>query len=497
MPEPKAFALIKTLTRGETRTVSLAYGPKNGKAMGEQLFNVLRKMEFYDQATVLNRLGSISQSRLAKELNNLYDRILLELAGRDQQMIPSVRFGRLLKEVKFLIGRGLLDLAVSRLTKARQIAENAELFNEMLQLIVEERSVYHKTHRQGKVKSALSLREEERRVLRSIEIANSYASVYDQLQELMVERGRIRDATQVKELDAIMDNALLDSGSHEDSIRATYFYFKVHQRYHDLLGNWEEVKGYTQQILALYEANESFMLESLGTYVETYYRYLNSLLLLDPNGDEFTATLSAYRAIGTSKLFEQAYNRDLQSKYFTIYYHLELNRALTIKAYKDAFELRAEIWSHFEANQQWITLDERVVAHINMSVISYYNGYLKGALADVNFVLDVDERRVRKDILSFAKIFAMILHFDLGNTSYFEYLSRSTYRFMNKRDMFFNLEQVLYRFLMHVYKNVNNDKERREALEDLRSKLIALRENPRNRVVFDSFDFTGWVERQL
>jgi hypothetical protein len=103
---------------------------------------------------------------------------------------------------------------------------------------------------------------------------------------------------------------------------------------------------------------------------------------------------------------------------------------------------------------------------------------------------------IRQDIQGMARIFNLILHYELGNSDSLEYFVKSTYRFLLKRNRLYKVESIVLNYLR---KNANlfSQREVIESFKKLREELVPLSQDPFEKKAFEEFDLLSWLESKI
>ena len=101
----------------------------------------------------------------------------------------------------------------------------------------------------------------------------------------------------------------------------------------------------------------------------------------------------------------------------------------------------------------------------------------------------------KEDDFVFAKIFNLIIHYELGNEDQLPYLMRSTYRFLNKSKRQFKTEGAILRFMQTSLFTAKSKKD--IVFEELKTDLLKITKNQFEAKVLDHFDFISWLESKI
>jgi hypothetical protein len=128
---------------------------------------------------------------------------------------------------------------------------------------------------------------------------------------------------------------------------------------------------------------------------------------------------------------------------------------------------------------------------------SYFGiGEFKLALQYLNVVLNDNEQNLRQDVYSFARLFNLILHYELENYDLLEYVIKSTNRYLSKQEKDYEIEGTCIKYIRKLAKS-SNVADKMELLEDMKTEVGKLLEDHNERVVLEYFDLESWIDSKL
>jgi tetratricopeptide (TPR) repeat protein len=133
----------------------------------------------------------------------------------------------------------------------------------------------------------------------------------------------------------------------------------------------------------------------------------------------------------------------------------------------------------------------------------YYMAYLhfgagehNKALHWLNRVINDNENDLRQDLYGYARLFNIVLHYELGNNDLLEYTIKSTARYLQKRSRDFEMEKlVLDQFKKLI--RLRTVASKKEQFIDFQEKLKELARNEDGKALLRYFDFSTWIQCKL
>ncbi|MBA3704827.1 MAG: hypothetical protein H0W84_02685 [Bacteroidetes bacterium] len=118
------------------------------------------------------------------------------------------------------------------------------------------------------------------------------------------------------------------------------------------------------------------------------------------------------------------------------------------------------------------------------------------ALLWINKLFALKEINTRQDIQALARIYNLIIHFELKNSLLLPYSALSTYRFLNKRNTLYKSEKIILRFIKN-YPSLAGQQEIIAAFKELKNEISVLLNDPFEKRAFEFFDLMSWLESKI
>ena len=122
-------------------------------------------------------------------------------------------------------------------------------------------------------------------------------------------------------------------------------------------------------------------------------------------------------------------------------------------------------------------------------------GDFKKSLLWRNKMFENCDVTVKEDILCSSKIINLINHFELGNTDVLQFMLRSTYRYLGKKERIFKHEKLILDFIRKLC-NKKLQPQLPKLFLQLRDDLFALQQDPYEKSAFN-FDIISWLDSKI
>jgi tetratricopeptide (TPR) repeat protein len=223
---------------------------------------------------------------------------------------------------------------------------------------------------------------------------------------------------------------------------------------------------------------------------------LSHLLRCYIDGKDFVkaqALIDDLRGLEGTKGFNST---DITVRIFTITYNLELALFHAMGEFQKSVELIPKIEALEEQFGDKVSKEQEILLTYNKAHSYFGVGDYKKALYYINLVLNDNEQNLRQDIYSFARLFNLVLHFELENYDFLEYIIKSTNRYFSKQERNFEVETVCIKHIRKLSKILSQN-ERIAVFVAMKEELDMLLQDHNEKVVLEYFNVTAWVESKI
>lgn len=165
-------------------------------------------------------------------------------------------------------------------------------------------------------------------------------------------------------------------------------------------------------------------------------------------------------------------------------------------SYNEAFEIIDRIEERLENAPGRINKEQELLFISTIALVCFGAGRYKESLHWLNRVLNDNEANLRQDIYSYARIFNLVVHYELGNFELLEYVIKSTSRYLNKRQRDFELELTILNFMKRLARKTGGHSQER-IFREFQTALNRHFQNGTDQIMLEYFNFPAWVESKL
>jgi hypothetical protein len=131
-----------------------------------------------------------------------------------------------------------------------------------------------------------------------------------------------------------------------------------------------------------------------------------------------------------------------------------------------------------------------------MAYLNFGAGQHSKALQWLNKVINDNENDLRQDLYGYARLFNIVVHFELGNIELLEYTIKSTARYLQKRNRDFDIEKLILDQFKKLIR-LRTTAAKKEQLLDFQEKLSKLAKHEDGTALLRYFDFNTWIRSKL
>ena len=495
-PSIRLYELVNSLSGSEKRYFTIFVSkqssnksPKINKYI--QLFNIVDKQLVYDENAIKKSIypNQKIESRKFSELKHyLYELILKSLQSYDEKTSIDFKLKSMLSNVRVLVKRSLYDHCDDILDKAKKLAYQHNQFFIVLEVLKWKKQIAYSQSNISFLNDELSnINNEEHHLIEKITKHGDYQTLFFQFLISLKRDAITRNDERLEELKLLITNELLDFEQFPDFYEAQVLFYRIHGIYHSSTRSYKDYYSTNSALIDLMESQSNFLKEDPSVYISVITNQIFSCGMLRKY-EEVNQNLIKLRTI-------QPITNDDKYKIFLHYY---LNKMVLCTENGD-FKGGVQLIDERELESKQFPKATFLFSLNYCLVYSYlYFGAERydEALNWLNQLLDYSDNLQRQDLQSVARILQIITHYELRNSLFLEYLLRSTYRYLRKRNRLYAFEQRIIKFIKKS-RNIITRKALQDEFIKLRADFITMRDDPKEGFILRYFDFISWLDSKI
>lgn len=430
------FLLISSLSKAEKRNFRLyATRIQSGKEQKfVQLFDVLDKLDDFDEQAILKRLPSVKKHHLPNLKRHLYKQILTSLRLIHIQKNIDIQIREQIDFARILYGKGMYMQSLRLLDRIKQIAieHHQDLLHlEILefQKLIEARHVTRSRAVEHKMDELLG--ESETRCTVTY-YSNLLSNLNIKIHGWYIDRGHARSAAEKAELKAFLDRHYPEH-LRVSTRRETFFErVNLHQIYlwfHYINQNFHYAEEQAKQWVNQFFRNEQMQEKDPDLYMRGLY-YLLVFLFINQEKTEHEHYLQQFsRYVEEADVYLNTNSKMIASFYLNL---ARLNNLLLKGDYRAADQLIPAIESEIELYQHHADRYRILLFYYKFAWIKFALGRIDRAQDYLNEIVLVKNDVLREELYYYARVLQILCFYEQGAYDVMAYNLTSLRRSMGR-----------------------------------------------------------------
>src|SRR6201996_2211683 len=487
------FQLIKSLEKSEKRNFKLYIKRNSGSEdlKSIQLFDALDRMEEYDEAQLLKKNKNLLKQQLSNAKAHLYREILNSLRLIRNEENIDIQLHEQLDYARILYNKGLYLQSLRTLDRIKETAREHHQETFLLEVLFFEKTIESLHITRSMQDRADQLADELNAVNQRLRLISQLSNLALQLYSWYIRHGVARN-----EKDEAAVQEFFEAIMPADLSQCVGFYEKLYQYqsfvwYAFIRQDFLMYYRYTQKWVDLFEKEPFMLAVETSQYIKGMHNLLGAHFDL-LNDQKFRETLKQFEEFSESDIVRNNVNNRIQT--FVYLYISKINQHFIDGTFTEGLSLVPYIEE--KLTEYWIYLDRHriLVFYYKIACLYFGSGDYEKTIIYLNRVINL-KTDLRTDLQCYSRLLHLIAHYELGNFSLLEYLTKSVYRFMAKMQNLSLVEEEIFKFLRKSF-NVTPDRLKPEFTK-LLEKLKRYEKNRFETRAFMYLDIISWLESKI
>ena len=498
-PSHELFRLVKSLTKSEKRFFKLMSSLQSGEKNYIKLFDSIEKQNEYDEDAIKQQFaGQTFIRHLPSEKNHLYKLILKSLRLFYSENSVSAILAENIQSIDILYNKALYSECGKLVRKAKKIAKSHERFYYLFELIKWEKLLLEEEFQSGQFDRDLNkVIEEEHTVIKKLRNLAEYQILYSKINYVFRQGGYTRNVQERELVHEIQNHELIKGKNTALSKRAAAACYYVKGLCAITNNDVEDSFLNFSKVVQIFEENPNLIQDIPKQYIRSlgnlFYYYIKA-------GDY----KRLFELIDKMRSFKDqpGFNRiDIKIRIFLSTNYFEMLAYDRQGEFEKAIDMIESISNKMKEFGEKITKEDEVVFGHLFANILFAAGKYRESLRQINTVLNDNESNLRQDIFSFAKLFNLVIHYELENFDLLDYLIKSTERYYLKKkktiEVGYAFELTFIKGFKQLIKTSKRVEKSHDILEEMEQKLNKLMRDQNERVALEYFDYITWIQAKL
>lgn len=492
-PSNELFELIKSLTKSEKRFFKLQSSLQSGDKNYVQLFDLIDKMDEYNEDVVKETFkGEKFIKHLPSEKNHLYKLILKSLRSYYGETSISSILKQEIKNIEILYNKSLFNECNKFLERAKKMALKYEKYYYLFELINWEKTLLEESFEDGQFKDLNKMIAEEKDVLERLTNLADYHVLYSKINYVFRSGGYVRTEENKSIVDEIVNHPLIKGKNTALSKRAATICYYTQGFCNMANGDYQTALQKFERVIEILDIESHLKADLSHRYIRALSNMTTCLIALG-RFDDARITITRISNCSDQEGFDTS---DVQTLIFKNTSMAKLELYHTSGDFENAITEAEQIMQSMMEYEGKINKENELTFFHHFAFIYFGAGQYSKALYWINKVLNDNENELRQDLYSYARLFNLAIHYELGNFDLLEYTIKSTSRYLQKKMRAFPIERLIMEQFKKLIR-IQNINDRKKVFAEFKTELNALVKGPEDEVIFKFFDFNKWIDSKI
>jgi tetratricopeptide (TPR) repeat protein len=487
------FQLIKSLEKAEKRHFKLYIkrSSANEDLKIVRLFDAIDKSDIYDEKNLLKKLPGTEKRQLYNLKTHLYKQILASLRLLKSADSIDLQLHEQFDYAHILYKKGLFLQSLKILEKAKEVAKSNHKFNIMTQIISLEKRIESLHTTRSMQSRAEQLSEEAMEITTRNQMVARLSNLALLLYSWYTKNGHVRNDDDEKRIREFLKNNMPeDVWKHTGFYERMYLYQSL-SWYAFIRQDFLMYYRYTRKWVDLFHDNKIMIRVETGHYIKGVHYLLNADFTLR-NFREFEKALHMFEKFAQTDRVREHDNFRIQA--FIYIATAKINQHFMIGTFKEGLTLVPDIQQKLK--EYAIFIDSHRIMLINYKIAMLYFGSQEYSTS-IDYLQKIinEEEGVGNDLQCYARLLHLMSHYEMGNDSIIESLTKSVYRFMSKMQNLTVVEEAMFQFLKKSFNM--SQRQLKPELEKFLQRIKHLEKNPYETRSFAYLDIISWLESKV
>jgi hypothetical protein len=486
------FSLIKSLDKSEKRAFRLYANRMDSNKYGAfvQLFDILDKLDHYDEATVLKKFRVKDKTHYSNVKRHLYSQVLKSLRTVHTRKDTEILVRESLDFAKILYGKGFYLQSLKIIDKIKPVAKEAQktlLFFEILefQKLIESRHITRSRKVQNKVEKIIDETDKLKEIISS---TSEFLNLSLRIQGLYIKFGYVKS-----EKDQYLIRDYFQSNLPRFDAKKLSFYESVLLQQSFVWYNQIMLRfnySYKHAITWVKHFDEKPIMKQRDPalyFRGLHYSMTSAYYLRSP--ERFRSFY--YQMINFYNAHETEFLDNTKILYLTYKINGDFNKIFLEGSYTEGVQQLPSLEENILGIKAKLDPHRYSTYKYKMGWVYFGAGMYSEAIDQFNEILNTSKVQLRRDLVSYAKLMSIISHLQLKHFAYVLNEIKNV-----KRSFQLNEEKNdVVEVILELLRKLSNSRSLKNSalIDEVEEKLILYRSSRLSSRPFIYFDFVNWI----
>ena len=492
-PADNLFQLVKSLRKSEKRNFKL-FVKRNSSTVdlkSIQLFDVLEKLNYYDEKQLLKRAKSIKKQQLSNLKAQLYKQLLASLRLiRDEENIDIILHEQM-DHARILFNKGLYLQSLRAIERLKEMARSYHQLTYLQQALFFEKKIEALYITRSMQNRADQLSGEADMVNAQLAVVNQLSNLSLQLYSWYIRNGHARNEADIASIKEFFESELppdieLMSGFYEK-----LYLYQSYCWYAFIRQNFLQYYRYALKWVQLFESNPMMIGAETAIYIKGMHNLMGACFDL-LNHKKLSEVLKRFEKFTRQPLIaNNENNRILAYQYL---YTARINLYFLEGTFTKGVRMVPFLEKMLKEYGYFLDTHRVLVFYYKIACLYFGSGNNEKTIEYLGRIIN-QRGDLRTDLQCYARLLHLIAHYELGNFELLEYLIKSVYRYMAKMQNLSRVEEEIFTFLRRSFRIGAHAL--KPEFEKLLKSLKKYEGNPLESRAFVYLDVISWLESKI
>jgi hypothetical protein len=308
----------------------------------------------------------------------------------------------------------------------------------------------------------------------------------------MLKTGYVKSDEEYQNIDDYFNRHIAKFDENKFGFREKYWYYNANLWRSFLVQDFLSCYKFAHKWVTLFYDNPSMIYLNPVFFLKGNHYLLESLFML-----KYKTNFKKYLEQLEETIHDPKFpvNDNIASLSFLYLYNNKLNYHILEGSFAESEYLIPEVL--YKMNQHSEHLDEHheMLFYYKIACIYFGNEKYTDSLFYLEKIINNKNLTMREDLMCFARLLYLILHYELGNDYYLENQLKNTYKFLLKMNDLNEVQKEIIRFL----KNLNSiyPGDIKKEFIKMKERFIELEKNTYEKRAFLYLDIISWLESKI
>lgn len=490
VPKNDLFRLIESLTTTEKRLIRRFFRQRSNekKSNSELLFDAYLELRDNDEQALRELVPSALAKNFGYEKHRLTNLLLHSLRLQLSENRIDLGLRNTVAEAKILLERGLYDSGMKKLGHAKTEALDYGIESLVLEILDLERFEVKRKLTQSTETEIGKLDVATSNILKSLRQQARLRELTDRIFILVRQEFGGRTDEDLQRLQKIAAVPELKAYPDKGTFESQKLYLLAHGQLAQYNREYPEALEYYQSLVQLWQQNPKMIATRGKDYKTSLANYLQICHLANRHND-FPAILQTIKSIPPGNPEEEA--EDFQNIVF-----LEFLWKMNGSNPFDALPMIPEIELGISQHGTQINQSRLITLYYNIAVLLFVAGEFRESFFWTQRIIDIGRSNHRKDIRNFARVFEIVLHYELGRIESLAYFFNNAYRILKRRQRLHPFEKAVLNSIRDL-DGVESEGATGAVFSKLYEHLSNLKQEPKSSNVLGFEEMMLWIRSKI